>query len=275
MKFGKFAKAFAPVIAIAFAAGLSGCDGAKIKFNGEEGKKLADLDLTGAAPTGVAMFGPDTVRITEGPKLTISVEGDSEATENMRFSLKDGTLGVLRKDGSWKNDKTVTVNVTLPALHEVSALGSGSIHAAKLTGDAKINVAGSGSAETPDVSADTLEVSIAGSGNYRGAGQAKSLELNIAGSGSAEMDALKVDKAEINIAGSGDARFASDGTVNASMLGSGEVTVRGRATCQVSAVGSGRLICETAARSASEPEAPLKPEAPKAPKAPKAPEAPE
>lgn len=272
MKFGKFAKAFAPVIAIAFAAGLSGCDGTKIKFNGEEGKKLADLDLTGAAPTGVAMFGPDTVRITEGPKLTITVDGDSEIAENLRFSLEDGTLGVLRKDGSWSNDKTVTVNVTLPELHEISALGSGSIHAAKLTGDGKVNIAGSGSAETPDVTVDTLEVSIAGSGNYRGAGQAKSLELNIAGSGSAEMDALKVDKAEINIAGSGDARFASDGTVNASMLGSGEVTVRGRATCQVSAVGSGRLICETAARSAGEPKAPQKPEAPEPPKAPSAPE---
>lgn len=268
MKFEKFAKAFAPVIAIAFAAGLSGCDGAKIRFNGEEGKKLADLDLTGAAPTGVALFGPDTVRITEGPKLAITVDGDSEVAENMRFSLKDGTLGVLRKGGSWNNDKTVTVNVTLPALHQISALGSGSIHAAKLTGDGKINVAGSGSAETPDVSADTLEVSIAGSGNYRGAGEAKSLELNIAGSGSAEMDALKVDKADINIAGSGDARFASDGMVKASMLGSGEVTVRGRATCQVSAMGSGRLICETAAQStdgSKEPKAPPPPKAPEAP----------
>ncbi len=268
MKFSKFAKAFAPLVAIALTAGLSGCDEAKIRFNGEEGKKLADLDLTGAPPTSVALLGPDTVRITEGAKLAITIDGDPETAENMRFNLKDGTLGVLRKDGSWKNNKTVTVNITLPGLREVTSLGSGLIHAAKLTGDAKVTVAGSGSAETPDVTADRLEVSIAGSGNYRGAGQAKSLELNIAGSGSAEMDALKVGEAEINIAGSGDARFASDGNVKASMLGSGEVTVRGRATCTVSAVGSGRLVCETAAQSADAPEAPMAPEPPTAPESP-------
>ncbi len=253
MTFSKLAKSFAPIIAIALTAGLSGCDKAKIRFNGEEGKKLADLDISGAPPTSVALLGPDAVRITEGAKLAITVEGDAEAAQNMRFNLKDGMLGVLRKDGSWKDGKIVTVNITLPALREIAAMGSGTIYAAKLTGDAKVTVAGSGSAETPDVSADTLEVSIAGSGSYRSAGQAKSLELNIAGSGSAEMDALKVGDADINIAGSGDARFASDGTVKASMLGSGEVTVRGRATCTVNAVGSGRLICETATQTDGEP----------------------
>lgn len=265
MKFSKFVKAFAPVIAIALTAGLSGCDNAKIKFNGEEGKKLADLDTTGAPPTSVALLGPDTVRITEGAKLAITVEGDADTAKNMRFNLKDGTLGVLRKDGSWKDSKTVTVNITLPALREITSLGSGTIHAAKLTGDAKITVAGSGYAETPDVSADTLEVSIAGSGSYRGAGQAKLLELSIAGSGSAEMDALKVGDADINIAGSGDARFASDGTVKASMLGSGEVTVRGRAICTVNAVGSGRLVCETATQTNDTPETPRTPDTPKTP----------
>lgn len=262
MKFSKFAKAFVPVIAIALTAGLSGCDKAKIRFNGEEGEKLADLDITGAPPTSVALLGPDNVRITEGAKLAITVEGDPETAKNMRFNLKDGTLGVLRKDGSWKDSKTVTISITLPALREIAAMGSGTIHAAKLSGDAKVTVAGSGSAETPDVSADTLEVSIAGSGSYRGAGQAKSLELNIAGSGSAEMVALKVGDADITIAGSGDARFASDGKVKASMLGSGEVTVRGRATCTVHAVGSGRLICETTAQTHDEPVAPKAPETP-------------
>ncbi len=253
MKFGNFAKAFAPVAALALATALSACESGHIKFNGEEGKPLAELDLTGAAPTSVALLGPDTVKITEGPKLAISVDGDAETADNMRFSLKDGTLGILRKNGNWKSDKTVTVNVTLPALDEISALGSGTIHAAKLGGNAKVNIAGSGSAETHDVSADALEVSIAGSGNYRAAGSAKSLKLNIAGSGTAEMDALKVDNADISIAGSGDARFASDGTVNASMMGSGEVRVRGRATCKVSAIGSGRLVCEPEAGATETP----------------------
>jgi hypothetical protein len=50
MKFGHFLKALAPVLAVALAAGVAGCDKATIKINGEEGKKLADLDLSGKAP---------------------------------------------------------------------------------------------------------------------------------------------------------------------------------------------------------------------------------
>ena len=57
-------------------------------------------------------------------------------------------------------------------------------------------------------------------------------------------DALRVEDAKVSIAGSGDGAFASDGRVNASIVGSGEVRVIGRATCKVSSVGSGRLVCQ-------------------------------
>jgi len=38
---------------------------------------------------------------------------------------------------------------------------------------------------------------------------------------------LTVDRADVSIAGSGDAVFASDGEVSASIMGSGNITVRG------------------------------------------------
>jgi len=264
MNFDRFARGLGPVVAIGLAAALAGCNGAKVTFDGEQGKTLEELDLSGQAPTGVALLGPDTVRITQGPKLAIKVEGDAETAGAMRFTLKDGTLGILRKEGNWGRDKTVTVNVTLPALNEVSAMGSGSVNADRIGGKASVNIGGSGSVETAAVEAESLDVSIAGSGSYRAAGHAGTLDLSIAGSGSAEMDALKVDSADISIAGSGNARFASDGKVKASMLGSGEVRVKGRATCTVSAVGSGKLVCENGTEAAEAPPSP--PPAPEAPK---------
>ena len=72
MNFGSFARGLGPIVAIGLAAALAGCDGAKVTFDGEQGKPLEELDLTGAAPTGVALLGPDTVRITRGDTLTIS-----------------------------------------------------------------------------------------------------------------------------------------------------------------------------------------------------------
>ena len=90
------------------------------------------------------------------------------------------------------------------------------------------------------------------------------LEFNVAGSGNLRARRLKVGSAEVNIAGSGGGEFASDGTVRANVLGSGDVTVYGRADCKISAMGSGKLHCRDGetAWSGDEPKAPPAPEPP-------------
>lgn len=247
LKLGKIAKAFAPVIAIAMAAGVSGCDGMNFKINGDEGKPLSELDLSGDPPKELVLLGPDEVRVTTGDKLAISIEGDAAIKDQLRFTLKDGTLGILRKDKTFGDgDKVAVVNVTMPAPSEVVMAGSGKISAPALASVAKVSVAGSGTIESQALAGDSLDLTIAGSGNFRGAGNVKELDMTIAGSGSGQMDALRVDKAKVSIAGSGDTAFTSDGEVDASIMGSGTVTVKGRAKCKVSAMGSGKLVCETA-----------------------------
>jgi hypothetical protein len=255
MSFKSILRGLAPVAAIALAAAASGgCDKMHVSINGEEGKRLADLDLTGDAPREVAMLGPDTVKIVTGDKLAITVEGDEAVTDAMRFTLKDGTLGILRKGGKWDGDDArATINVTMPAPRTLTMAGSGRIDAAELASDeARVAIAGSGTVDTADVRAGRLKVEIAGSGSYRAAGTAKSLSLSIAGSGDARLDALRVDDAKVNIAGSGDTAFASDGNVSANIMGSGDVRVIGRATCKVKTMGSGRLVCEPAPQSAND-----------------------
>ena len=158
MKFGRFLKALAPVLAVAMAAGVSGCDGAKFSINGEEGKKLSEIDLGGAAPSEVVLFGPDEVQVTQGDKLAITVDGDPAAVEQIRFTLKDGTLGVLRAEKNFKSDgKLAVVHVTMPAPREVTMAGSGKISAASLARDAKVTVLGSGRIDAQNVEGGKLE----------------------------------------------------------------------------------------------------------------------
>ena len=240
MKFNLSA-AFASLAALAAAAAVSGCDGAEVRI--DEGKPLSELDLTGEAPRALALYGPDTVNINTGEKLAISVEGDRGAAADLRFSIKNGTLGVGRKTGS-SAAGTAVVNVTMPPPAKLVAAGSGKLRSQALANDAEVTLAGSGDVETMNVAADRLRVTIAGSGAYRATGRAARLELNIVGSGNAAMEGLKADNAKIKIAGSGRSAFSSDGEVEASIVGSGEVTVRGRARCKVSAAGSGKLVCE-------------------------------
>jgi hypothetical protein len=255
MTFKSFLRGMAPLAAIALAAAVSGgCNKMHVSIDGEDGKKLADLDLSGAPPSEVALLGPDTVRIAQGDKLAITVDGAADVADKMRFTLKDGTLGILRDDGKWSSNETVTVNVTMPAPKKLVMAGSGKIFAPALASQtARITIAGSGTVETDAIATDSLKVEVAGSGSYRAAGTAKTLKLVIAGSGDARLDALKVDDAKVDIAGSGAAAFASDGTVIAKIMGSGEVRVIGRATCKVTAMGSGRLVCEPAASAGAKP----------------------
>jgi hypothetical protein len=220
-------KSFAPAFALALVAGLAACDG-HLSINGDEGVPLSELKLDGKSPTSLVVAGPDDVIVTKGDKLAIAVSGDSDATEALRFTLDDETLGVMRKSGSKSQGKAI-VRVTMPAVNHLTVAGSGTAEVDRLTGDSEAVIAGSGTARLKSLDVDHLEVTVAGSGTLEAAGRAASLELTVAGSGNAQMNALKVDKAEVTIAGSGDASFASDGTVSATVMGSGDVNVTGSA----------------------------------------------
>ena len=272
MKFSQFFSGLAPILAVAMAAGVAGCDGSKVSINGEHGKKLAELDMSGAAPDELVMFGPDEVQMTQGDKLAITVDGDPAAVEQLRFTLKGGTLGILRAGKMFSGDsKLAVVHVTMPAPKELTMGGSGKITALALAPGAKVTILGSGQIDAKSVSGDRLEVTLPGSGSFTAAGKVGKLDLTILGSGSAELGAVSVDSAKINVLGSGGATFSSDGEVDATILGSGSVTVKGRARCKVSAIGSGQLICENgvtkSAADAAEPgPVPAAPQAPPAPK---------
>ena len=271
MKFSQFLNGLAPILAVAMAAGVAGCDDSKVSINGEQGKKLSELDLSGAAPSKLAMFGPDEVQLTQGDKLAITVDGDPAAVDKLRFTLKGGTLAILREGKMFAGDSTLAVvRVTMPAPKDVTMGGSGKISAPVLAPGAKVTILGSGRIDTQSVSGDRLEVTLPGSGSFRAAGKVGLLELTILGSGAAELAAVTADKAKVNVLGSGGATFASDGEVDATILGSGTVTVRGRARCKISALGSGQLICENGVtkRDTETAEPDPVPAAPQAPPAP-------
>ena len=243
----KLIKGIAPVAAIALGAALSGCSEMEINIDGETGVPLAELDMSGEAPTSLVLAGPDKVIVNKGSELDIEVSGDDAAVELLRFTLKDGTLGVMRESGSWKETGQALVTVTMPAPTSITIAGSGSVEAEEMADEADINIAGSGTLSVSEIRAGKANVTLAGSGTLNAAGAADKLDLNILGSGKADMSGLAVESADVTIAGSGDASFSSDGTVEASIMGSGVVRVIGRATCEVNSMGSGKVVCEAPA----------------------------
>ncbi|WP_340588200.1 head GIN domain-containing protein [Erythrobacter alti] len=246
MRVGGIFRKIGPFLALAAAAGLSACDDVDVSFNGEQGVPLAELDMSGEAPSRIALGGADNVVITTGEELAITVEGSEEATERLRFVLADGSLGIGREDGNWRDGDVATINVTMPAPSTIAIGGSGRMTADTMARNAEIVIGGSGAVDVAVIDSETLEITIGGSGRATVAGAVDRLELNIGGSGTADMADLQAGDAEVNIGGSGDATFSSDGTVEANIAGSGDVRVRGSARCEINAIGSGSLVCEDA-----------------------------
>jgi len=243
IKLGHLGKALAMAAGVALTGAVAGCNAENITFGEKKGVPLAELDMSGDAPTELALMGPDIVRMSEGDTLAIEVEGSEEMAGAMRFALDGGTLGIMRSKDA-PSDEKATVLVTMPAPGSIVIAGSGRVESAALARKAQVTVTGSGAAIAKNVDSDELEVNLLGSGSFAGSGAAKELEMQIMGSGSAAMKELTVDRAEITIGGSGDGVFRSDGTVDANIMGSGKVRVIGRAKCEVTAVGSGKLVCE-------------------------------
>ncbi len=94
--FAGIARVAAIAAGLAMAGMVAGCDAESVSMAGKKGVPLAELDLSGASPNAIALMGPDTVRVTEGEKLAIEVEGSDEMVAAMRFTLDGETLGILR-----------------------------------------------------------------------------------------------------------------------------------------------------------------------------------
>jgi hypothetical protein len=246
MKFEQFVKRIAPLVMIGMGTSLSGCDGMKINMGGGDGVALAELDMSGPAPVQLALASGDTVILTEGETLTITVDGDENSSKDLRFTRKDGSLGIARSSALFGKDGPVTIRITMAAPSELVIGGSGTIEAATLASKAELVIGGSGTIAVDKIAAEKLEIAIGGNGTVKGAGSAERLEITIGGSGDVDLAGLKADRAEITIGGSGNVAFASDGTVEASIAGSGDITVTGSAKCTAKSFGSGTLNCKPA-----------------------------
>ena len=221
----KFAKGAMSTIAVALSIAVGGCGG-DMTINGEKGVPLSEIDQSGPPPTQLVAAGSDKVIVTQADALTITVEGDDDAVELVRF-VRDGDLLGISREGSswWDSTGSAVIRVGMPAPKQIVLGGSGEVEAQTVSSKAQLTIGGSGSMSIDEVAAERLEITIGGSGSLRAAGTADKLDMTIGGSGSGNLSKLKADDVEISIGGSG------------------SVNVTGSAECELDSFGSGSLNC--------------------------------
>lgn len=128
---------------------------------------------------------------------------------------------------------------------ELRVKGSGTIRAADVSVDElKAVVAGSGDLFIQTLEAESGELVVTGSGDLTvtDGGFVSDLEVSVVGSGDVRLASTDCDRAEVNIVGSGNATIGTvNGSLNASILGSGDVRHGGDPEVNRVLLGSGEV----------------------------------
>lgn len=198
--------------------------------------------------TGIDATGPDNVVATIGKDFAVRAEGDAKTIEQLDIRVKGDRLVIGRKsNGLWNkvnSGQSATIHVTLPAIAKVALTGSGDITLDKATGPSlDLSLTGSGNIAIGTIAVGQLKSEITGSGNVTLAGTADEGDVSITGSGDVDAAKLKIGRGKASVLGSGNIDFASDGPIAIKIMGSGDVTVKGKAQCNSSRVGPGEAHC--------------------------------
>jgi len=148
------------------------------------------------------------IKWSPGPTPSAVVETDANLVPHVKTEVVGGTLKIYT-DGNISSSGAMTVTLTGPPPTRVELSGSGDFTATSLEGD-------------------TLDITAAGSSDIKLSGKLRKLTVDLSGSGDVDAINLKTESTKLTIAGSGDAKVDATDTLDATIMGSGSVTYRGK-----------------------------------------------
>ena len=215
--------------------------------------------------TEVHSAGSLSVSVVAGDAPSVVVSCDSNLLERIETRVEDGTL-VIDQRGSLLPSDGCCVHVVAVDLSGVVLDGSGAVDvdfatlgSARIAGSGALTVhgpvttdhfdasnAGSGRLEVGELDVASLDVDSSGSGAIDvAAGVAGSLLVDQSGSGSVDTVGLSAEDVVVSVSGSGNADVTATLSVQATLDGSGNITVHGDpAERDVDESGSGRITFE-------------------------------
>lgn len=244
-------------LALAFCALFNSCvfTDAQVVWLSTKNADFTDCDREErhvASFEGISNTCPFDVIYEQSDDQYVYVEGDEEYFNNLHTVVRRGLLEISIDPARYRNVR-LRVRVGSPDINHIAMSGSGSIICKtdiESDGVLTLKVAGSGDIFADEISCDILESSVSGSGEIK-VSYIEADKVNVSVTGSGDWNAAGIESEDLNIvlSGSGDVEIAKveiDGTLNASVKGSGDIDVSGYASNVIARVGgsgdiSGRL----------------------------------
>lgn len=182
-------------------------------------KRMGEPEVEAAAEGVLStMFGdPETIVWVEGPEDLLAYVRTEFHRDELRIGLRSGL----------RLDPMPTIEIRTRALRSLSSNGSGSI---KLV-----------TARRGDDPLEALVLSCHGAGDIEAVGRVRHLEVIQHGSGDVRLMELQAQDVDHSSVGSGDAYFFVDRSLKTSLVGSGDVVVKGAPKLDQRVRGSGEV----------------------------------
>ncbi|WBO22531.1 head GIN domain-containing protein [Sphingomonas abietis] len=198
--------------------------------------------------------GPFEVHVRVGGSPSARATGPQDALDRLSIEQNDDTLVVKPLPGGWGgwpsgSRGNVVIEIGAPQLNAVAIAGSGDVTVDKVRGDRlDLMLSGSGSLAVGAVDVGALSAVMTGSGDLSVAGKARAAKATLTGSGDLKAAGLAADDAQASLVGSGNLTIGARHTAKVNLAGSGDLTVAGPAACTISRSGSGDVHCDHLAK---------------------------
>ena len=168
--------------------------------------------------------GYDAVILKEGSTESVSLEVSGIDPEKIITEVKNSTLHIKTKNGSWSNFKA-RITITYVNIKELANSGSTDIEALNVIKADKFELATSGSGNFKgSFDVKDLDVAISGSCDMTLSGKAENQDIAISGSGDVNASKLMGSSADVAISGSADVKLGVKGSIKTAVSGSGTVS---------------------------------------------------
>ncbi len=160
--------------------------------------------------SSMRITGAVDVIYTSGVDTYLSLTADSNIHDLIKTDVVDGCL-VVSSSGSYATQNKLYIQCSS---HNFE----------------KLVVTGSADTELNQVDADLISIEIKGSGDVQATGRARVVNVQIKGSGDVDLSELKAESGYLGVKGSGDIRAVITESVSASVMGSGDIKIKGNPT---------------------------------------------
>lgn len=253
------------IVLVATAAGvLSSQGGTGEHMTGPTGSRAMKSETRKIDSTAVIIdsSGPVDLVIKQGSAPSMVVYAEERLLPRIKTVQEGNTLSIDFKDTMFHMNHPMRVELTLPALQQLSMHGSGDGRINGFSGDKMVltlrgsgdvnfdghfqhvtaSVMGSGDLALDVGDGADADLSLMGSGSIAASGQNKSLTVHMLGSGDLDAGKLRSDNLTLDLMGSGDSSVYAKQSAVINLHGSGDVDVHGNPTHrEVNRAGSGEV----------------------------------